>query len=90
MDRNEKPAHSNVHKSLRVEQWSQINKAYEMCTTFIPPGERPSANDVPTVLLERKLEKLDEERADLSDKPCNLSVTIEENKYIKPSQVNSV
>ena len=89
MDRKEKPAHSNVHKSLRVEQWSQINKAYEMCTTF-PPGKKPLASDVLTVLRERKLEKLDEEGADLSDKACNLPVMSEENKYIKPSQVNSV
>ena len=88
MDRKEKPAHSNVHESLRVEQWSQINKAYEMCTAF-QPSERASACDVLTVLREGKLEKLNVE-ADISDETCNPPVTSEENKYNKPSQVNSL
>ena len=59
MDKKKKPAHSTKYDSLRVAQWSYINEAYEMCTSF-QPSQRASAHDVLTVLCQGNLKKFNE------------------------------
>ena len=55
MEKKKTPAHST--DCLRVAQWSCINEAYEMCTSF-QSSQRASAHDVLTVLCEGNLKRI--------------------------------
>ena len=60
MEKKKPPEHSTKYDCLHDAQWSCINEAYEMCTSF-QPSQRASAHDVLTVLCQGNLKRINNE-----------------------------